>query len=101
MVDQVRSHRLCDWLATAFLRWTVWVGLATTSSAESARARVRLDMPRFACMLGGEDRQTLFMLAADWRIADSPADNMGRLTEGPRTGQVLTAPAPARGDGWP
>ena len=56
---------------------------------------------RFACMLGGEDRQTLFMLAADWRIADSPADNMGRPTEGPRTGQVLTAPAPARGDGWP
>jgi sugar lactone lactonase YvrE len=63
--------------------------------------RVRLDMPCFACMLGGEQGQTLFMLAADWRIADSPADNMARLTNGPRTGQVLTAPASARGVGWP
>jgi sugar lactone lactonase YvrE len=58
-------------------------------------------MPCFACMLGGEDGQTLFMLAADWRVADSPADNIARLTKGPRTGQVLTAPAPARGVGWP
>jgi sugar lactone lactonase YvrE len=63
--------------------------------------RVRLDMPCFACMLGGEDRNTLFMLAADWRISDSPTDNMARLTGGPRTGQLLTAPAPATGVGWP
>jgi sugar lactone lactonase YvrE len=63
--------------------------------------RVRLDMPCFACMLGGEDGQTLFMLGADWRMADSPADNMARLTKGPPTGKVLTAPAPARGVGWP
>ena len=63
--------------------------------------RVRLDMPCFACTLGGEDGKTLFMLAADWRISDSPADNMARLTEGPPTGQLLTAPAPAPGAGWP
>jgi sugar lactone lactonase YvrE len=63
--------------------------------------RVRLDRPCFACMLGGEDGRTLFMLAADWRMGDSPADNIARLTNGPRTGQVLTAPAPARGAGWP
>jgi sugar lactone lactonase YvrE len=63
--------------------------------------RVRLRMPCFACMLGGDDGKTLFMLAADWRIADSPDDNMTRLTTGPRTGQVLTARAPAAGAGWP
>jgi sugar lactone lactonase YvrE len=63
--------------------------------------RVQLDMPCFACMLGGEDGETLFMLAADWRISESPADNMVRLTEGPRTGQLLAAPATAPGAGWP
>jgi sugar lactone lactonase YvrE len=63
--------------------------------------RVRLDMPCFACMLGGEDRKTLFMLAADWRISDTPDDNIARLTTGPRTGRLLTAPAPAQGAGWP
>jgi sugar lactone lactonase YvrE len=63
--------------------------------------RVRLDMPCFACMLGGEDGTTLFMLVADWRVADGFADNMARLTKGPRTGQLLTAQAPARGAGWP
>jgi sugar lactone lactonase YvrE len=63
--------------------------------------RVQLDMPCFACMLGGDDGRTLFMLTADWRVEDDPADNMARLTEGPRTGQVLTAPAPAPRAGWP
>ena len=63
--------------------------------------RVQLDMPCFACMLGGDDGKTLFMLVADWRIADSPDDNMTRLTTGPRTGQVLTARAPAARAGWP
>ena len=59
--------------------------------------RVQLDRPCFACMLGGEDRETLFMLAADWRMSDSFTDNIARLTEGPRTGRLLTAPAPAPG----
>src|ERR671924_2355885 len=63
--------------------------------------RVQLDMPCFACMLGGKDRTTLFMLAADWRMSESPADNMARLTTGPRTGPLLTAPAPPPGAGWP
>ena len=63
--------------------------------------RVQLEMPCFACMLGGENGDTLFMLAADWRISESPADNIARLTTGPRTGQVLTAPAPAPRAGWP
>jgi sugar lactone lactonase YvrE len=63
--------------------------------------RVKLDMPCFACMLGGAEGKTLFMLAADWRLSNSPADNIARLTKGPRTGQLVTAPAPARGVGWP
>jgi sugar lactone lactonase YvrE len=63
--------------------------------------RVQLDLPCFACMLGGEDRKSLFMLVADWRMQDGFADNIARLTKGPRSGQVLTAPAPAPGIGWP
>lgn len=63
--------------------------------------RVRLDRPCFACMLGGEDRKTLFMLVADWRMSEGFEENIARLTQGPRTGQVLIAPAPAPGAGWP
>ena len=63
--------------------------------------QVQLDRACFACMLGGEDGKTMFMLAADWRMSDSPADNIVRLTEGPPTGQLLTAPAPAPRVGWP
>ena len=64
-----------------------WASSATTSSAGSAKAarcssESRLDLPCFACMLGGEDRETLFMLAADWRMSDSFTDNIARLTEG-------------------
>jgi sugar lactone lactonase YvrE len=65
------------------------------------RERVRVGRPCFACMLGGEDRRTLFMVAADWRISDGFEANIARLTQGPRTGQVLTAPAPEPGVGWP
>jgi sugar lactone lactonase YvrE len=87
----------------------IWTGVGGFGDNLVGRVReggevletVQLDMPCFACMLGGDDRKTLFMLAADWRIADSPDDNMARLTEGPRTGRVLTAPAPAPGAGWP
>jgi len=63
--------------------------------------RVQLELSCFACMLGGEDGKTLFMLAADWRIPDSFTDNIARLTEGPPTGQLLIAPAPAPRAGWP
>jgi sugar lactone lactonase YvrE len=62
---------------------------------------VRLEMPCFSSMLGGPDRRTLFMLVADWRMSDGFADNIARLTQGPRTGQLLTAAAPASGVGWP
>ena len=62
---------------------------------------VLLDRAGFACALGGEDGRTLFMLAADWQLEESFEDNLTRLTTGPRTGQLLTAPAPVPGAGWP
>jgi len=55
---------------------------------------IDLDRGCFACMLGGADSRTLFMMAADWRGPASIAD-------GARTGHVLTAAAPAPGIGWP
>jgi sugar lactone lactonase YvrE len=63
--------------------------------------RVETDLPCFACMLGGADGKTLFMLVADWRLGDGFEDNIRRLTTGPRTGKILTAPAPAPRVGWP
>ncbi len=55
---------------------------------------VDLDRGCFACMLGGADRRTLFMLAAEW---GGPEKMAGRA----RRGQVLTVQAPAPGAGWP
>ena len=63
--------------------------------------RVELDLMPFACMLGGPDGRTLFIMAADWHPGEDPADNMARLTTGPRTGRVLCAPAPAPHAGCP
>ena len=48
----------------------------------------------FACMLGGADKKTLFVLAAEWR---GPA----AMSDGLRTGQVLAIAAPAAGVGFP
>jgi sugar lactone lactonase YvrE len=55
---------------------------------------VELDRGCFACMLGGVDRKTLFMVAREWRGMESTADEK-------RTGQVLTVEAPAPHAGWP
>lgn len=55
---------------------------------------INLDRGCFACMLGGPDRKTLFMVATEW----SGTEGMG---DGSRTGQVLMVPAPALGVGWP
>jgi sugar lactone lactonase YvrE len=55
---------------------------------------IELDRGCFACMLGGADRRTLFMVAREWRGMESTAG-------GERTGQILTAQAPAPGAGWP
>jgi sugar lactone lactonase YvrE len=55
---------------------------------------IDLDRGCFACALGGADKRTLFMMAAEWA-------GTANMAEGPRTGQVLTAEVPAPGAGWP
>jgi sugar lactone lactonase YvrE len=87
----------------------VWTGVGGFTDNLVGRVRdggevldqVRVGMPCFACMLGGDDGKTLFMLAADWRMTEGFEENIARLTHEPRTGQVLTAPAPVPGAGWP
>jgi sugar lactone lactonase YvrE len=48
----------------------------------------------FACMLGGVDRSTLFIVAQEW----GGPENMAGAQ---RTGQLLTVRAPAPAAGWP
>jgi sugar lactone lactonase YvrE len=54
---------------------------------------VDLDRGCFACMLGGPDGTTLFMMAAEWGGPAAAGDA--------RTGRVLTVEAPAPHAGWP
>ena len=55
---------------------------------------INLDRGCFACMLGGPDKKTLLMVTREWRGMES-------TTFEERIGQILTAPAPAAGAGWP
>jgi len=55
---------------------------------------IHFDRGCFACMLGGVDGRTLFVLAAEWR---GPA----AMSDGVRTGQVLAVAAPAPHAGHP
>jgi sugar lactone lactonase YvrE len=55
---------------------------------------IDLDRGCFACALGGAERRTLFLITTEW---NGPAN----MFMGPRTGQVLTAEAPAPAVGWP
>jgi sugar lactone lactonase YvrE len=58
----------------------------------------QIDLPDacFACMLGGPDGKTLFMLTAAWR----GVEHMAELFQS-QTGQVLSAAAPAPHAGYP
>ena len=55
---------------------------------------IDLDRGCFACMLGGSDRKTLFIVAREWRGPTSMAAPK-------RTGQVLTVKVSTPGAGWP
>jgi sugar lactone lactonase YvrE len=55
---------------------------------------IHIDRGCFACMLGGVDNRTLFLMANEWRGSTNVAD-------APPTGQVLTVEAPASRAGWP
>jgi sugar lactone lactonase YvrE len=81
---------------------TLLTGLGFGESPRCVRVReggavlqtIDLDRGCFACMLGGPDGRTLFMVAAEWQ-------GMEHMTDGAKTGQVLAARAPAAAAGWP
>jgi sugar lactone lactonase YvrE len=86
----------------------VWVSTAGFSVARVAEGgevvqRVELAENRapFALMLGGPDRRTLFIMTAEWRAADGHVANLDRLTNGPRTGEILTLQVSVAGAGRP
>jgi sugar lactone lactonase YvrE len=86
----------------------VWVSTGGSSIARVAEGgevlqRVELTENRapFALMLGGPDRRTLFIMTAEWRKADSITNNLQRLVNGPRTGEILTLPVSVPGTGRP
>ncbi len=56
-------------------------------------ATVQTDQPCFACMLGGEDRRTLYMMTAPTSVAE--------LVSKAREGHVVTARVATPGAGWP
>ncbi len=58
--------------------------------------RIDLDRASFACMLGGPERRTLFILTAEWRGFEHVQEALAA-----RSGQVLVVEAPAPGVGWP
>jgi sugar lactone lactonase YvrE len=55
---------------------------------------IEVDRGCFACMLGGADGKTLFIVATEWKGAE-------QLADGSRTSQILTARAPTPHAGWP
>jgi sugar lactone lactonase YvrE len=55
---------------------------------------VALDRACFACMLGGPEGRTLFLLAAEWR-------GMEHMMSPGRTGQVLAVRVASQRAGWP
>ena len=63
--------------------------------------RVPLEQAGFACALGGPDGRTLAMLSADWHMDEDFTDNLKRLTEGTRTGQLHTTTVAVPSAGFP
>jgi sugar lactone lactonase YvrE len=73
-------------------RWACW----RVREGGEVLQRIEHDRAIFAAMLGGPDRQTLFLLAAQWRGIEQVNEAVAA-----RTGQVLVSQAPAPGAGWP
>ena len=71
-------------------------GCARVREGGEVLQRIELDKFCFACMLGGEDGTTLFMLVADWL----GLEHMDALFRS-QTGQVLMTQAPAPHAGRP
>lgn len=89
----------------------VWTGAggedwnAVVRVAEGGRRVQRIELGEnrapFALMLGGPDRRTLFIMTAEWRMADDAGKNLTRLATGPRTGEILALPVSVPGAGRP
>ena len=87
----------------------VWVGTPEFSIvrvAEGGQVLQRVELSAenrapFALMLGGSERRTLFILTVEWRKADGHVNNLARLNNGPRTGQILALPVSVPGAGRP
>jgi sugar lactone lactonase YvrE len=65
------------------------------------RVELRENRAPFAVMLGGPGRRTLFICTAEWRPADGHVVNLDRLTNGPRTGEILALNVSVPGAGQP
>lgn len=78
--------------------WTPTAGNACVRVREGGEIleTIKLDRSPFACMLGGPDGRTLFILTAEWRGIENVD---GAIAD--RTGQVLVVHAPAPAAGWP
>ena len=78
----------CIWVANA-------MGTDCRRIAEGGREldRITTSQPCYACMLGGEDRRTLFCMTA-------PTSEVAKL-EGTRDGRIETAPVEVPGAGLP
>jgi sugar lactone lactonase YvrE len=82
--------------------WTTDVGSGDTGVCQRVREggevldRIELDRPPYACMLGGEDGRTLFMVAQKWL----GPDRMDELIAA-KTGRILTAHVAVPHAGWP
>lgn len=82
----------------------IWVQTADSPKGAVVRIReggevlqrIQHDRAIFGTMLGGPDRKTLFLLAAEWRGIEQVDEVVAA-----RTGQVLITRAPAPGAGWP
>jgi sugar lactone lactonase YvrE len=85
--------------------WAGSGGFGVARVAEGGEVLQRVALPEgrapFALMLGGPDRRTLFILTAEWHLADGAPANLDRLTNGPRTGEILTLPVEVPGAGRP
>src|SRR5215469_5006664 len=85
--------------------WAGSGGFGVARVAEGGEVLQRVELPEsrapFAVMLGGPDRRTLFILTAEWHPADGHVANLDRLTNGPRTGEILALPVEVPGVGRP
>jgi sugar lactone lactonase YvrE len=95
-VEGIGPDGIC--LDTEGAVWAQNAGNSCVRVREGGRVleTIELDRSPFACMLGGPDGRTLYVLAAEWLGIEKLDDALAA-----RTGEVLTVRAPAPRAGWP